>query len=262
MQRYWKPNKKVGEIDADIEYAKSKGYLFDPLKTSHDEIVSKFIKLKNMTSAKAVGDAFLVSLSTRRLDLRSALGSFAINSRFPEHKLNLSPYVTCDTGAKYCEICGIYEFIVPTTRNLSRLNFERYKWGGIQHDDPLYAWLDLSQFLKIECPEPTETDRKLMREILHICASLPSDDGPNALAKQLTRTFKSNKDERRVAIEILSYCGVLQPSNHSGYFNEFTIASERVRTSHHKNDWSYPANWWKGSDGINSGAVATYFPNL
>ena len=30
------------------------------------------------------------------------------------------------------------------------LNFERFKWGGVRHSDPLYAALDLERFAEID----------------------------------------------------------------------------------------------------------------
>jgi hypothetical protein len=45
-----------------------------------------------LLSPAEVGEAFLASLTSRRLDLRSALGSYAVARLLPEHSLTPVPY--------------------------------------------------------------------------------------------------------------------------------------------------------------------------
>lgn len=78
----------------------------------------------------------------------------------------------------------------------------------------------------------------------------------------LSGALKSNAQERRVLIEILALCGVLQSRQVPGYLERFVPVSERVHTGQHLNDWRYPAIWWRGVDGIDEAAVALYFPDL
>jgi len=266
LDAFWKSGWKSDGADApelsDIEYAKSEGYWFDPIEVSHDVLVEWLITLKESVSARDVGNAFLASLSTRRLELRSALASYAFISSFPKHSLSSSPHSKVPSGAEVCHICGFYNF--PETRNedLNVLNFERHKWGGVRHDDPLYTWFDLSRFRELDYLEPTKDDYDIMRKILDISTRISDDARPSALAKDLSGIIESNDAERRVLVEILSFCGVLQPRNESGYFGEFTIASERRDTNEHTNDWGYPAIWWRGADGVNAAAVSTYFPDI
>jgi hypothetical protein len=52
------------------------GLLLPPFdETSHDELVDRVRQLVSVTEQRMVADAFLASLGSRRLDLRSALGS-------------------------------------------------------------------------------------------------------------------------------------------------------------------------------------------
>jgi hypothetical protein len=146
---------------------------------------------------------------------------------------------------------------------LNVLNFERHKWGGVRRDDPVYSWFDLSLFRQETLlPQSTSADRQTMRQILETARSMQPSATAGGLEKALAGTFTSSKAERRVLIEILAVCGVLQPMSKKGYFGEFTLSCEREHTGQHFNDWGYPAMWWRGSDGVNEAALAAYFPDL
>jgi len=164
------------------------------------------------------------------------------------------------SGSELCRICGRWS--KAETVDLNVLNFERHKWGGVRHTDPVYAWFDLSEHQKTDYLEPTEEDRTILKEIIQRAGTVASDATPGTLAKALSDCMRSNESERRILIEILSFCGVLQPSGRSGFFGEFTLPGDRHHTGQHLNDWRYPAIWWRGSDGINATALATYFPDL
>jgi hypothetical protein len=266
LQTFWK-NGWTRDADRrispdDFAYAKRMGYMFDPINLSHDQVVSRLIEERSRVDRIAVSDAFLASFGSRRLDLRSALGSYAFAANFPPHEIANTPASAVPSGALRCEWCGIYERSTPAEIDLNVLNFGRHKWGGVRHDNPTYAWLDLSLFRTEQFVEPTAADRQIMRRIIETARSMEPVATVSSLEKALAGTFKSSKDERRVLIEILAICGVLQPRNRSGYFGEFTFAYEREHTGQHLNDWGYPAIWWRGSDGVSETALAAYFPDL
>ena len=81
----WKRDKTIDS--ADFEYARQAGYMFDPVTVAHDDIVARLLTIRNRVSVEQVTDAFMASLSTRRLELRSALGSFSFAAHFPDHRL-------------------------------------------------------------------------------------------------------------------------------------------------------------------------------
>ena len=57
----------TGEQLADLELAKSEGYMFDfPKPISHEETMSRLGEVLPKINRKADSDAFLYSLSTRR----------------------------------------------------------------------------------------------------------------------------------------------------------------------------------------------------
>jgi len=256
----WKEDAHASVPLDDVAYAKRKGYMFDPIALSHDQIVTRLIDERGRADLTALANSFLASLGSRRLDLRSALGSYAFASNFPRHEATKTPASIDHSGAMRCKWCGFPENNTETDLNV--LNFERHKWGGVRRDDPVYAWLDLSLFRKGEFHEPTNGDKQIMRQILSTASSMKPNATTGELEKALVGIFKSSKAERRVLIEILSICGVLQPRNRSGYFGEFTFAFEREHSGQHQNDWGYPAIWWRGSDGVSETALAAYFPDL
>jgi len=246
----------------DFAYAKRMGYMFDPIELSHDQVVSQLIEERERADLTALSNSFLASLGSRRLDLRSALGSYAFASNFPQHEIAMTSATIVPSGARRCNWCGFYEFQNPVKVDLSLLNFERHRWGGVRRDNPVYAWLDLSLFRAEALQNPTDTDKQMMHEILEAARSMEPDATASSLEKALAGTLKSSKAERRVLIEILAVCGVLQPRSRAGYFGEFTLDFEREHTGQHFNDWSYPAIWWRGSDGVSETALAAYFPDL
>lgn len=241
----------------DFELACNAGYMFKPEEFDHDKVVSRVKEARSRCKLLSVSNAFLASLSSRRLELRSALGSFAVLSEFPEHA---APGEKKET----CEICGYS--LVSEKEDLSVLNFERLKWGGVRHSDALYAAFDLTLFAQLEPVLPTSDDLRIMHEIVEILQSAAPDDTPRQLEQKLNKTFASNKEERDVLLTILAYCGVLQPEGRTGYFQVFT---NRAFSDHidnlpkaYKLDWRYPLCWWRGKDGVNKRALRHYFPQL
>src|SRR4051794_33003022 len=62
----------------DFEYAKRAGVMFDGERLSHDKIVERALLAVRNADRESVADAFVGSLSSRRMELRSALGSFPV----------------------------------------------------------------------------------------------------------------------------------------------------------------------------------------
>jgi hypothetical protein len=235
---------------ADFAIARAAGYMFDPARCEHGLTISRAIALRESVRVEAVVDAFVGSLSSRRLAQRSALGSLAVIRNLPQHE-----YVE----AKWCcRLCGAVPG--PETLDLNVFNFERYKWGGVRHGTPEYAVFDLEQFSRSTCPQSTDADRSILQEILRAAENAAPGARPNDLQKAIAPLFPSNRDERKIILAILGNCGVLQPRGRTGFFREFTAAgSERNPPPSNKNDWNYPVAWWRGSDGVDREAVHHYF---
>src|SRR4051794_31777698 len=82
----WKANTARSNIaPEDLAYAINAGYMFLPEQVTHDDVVRRVIAIRKTVTMHDASRAFLASLSTRRLDLRSALGTFAVARHFPAH---------------------------------------------------------------------------------------------------------------------------------------------------------------------------------
>lgn len=237
---------------ADYAYARDAGYMFEAVERSHDDLIHWLKVSLDGVSLQDVSRAFLSSLSTRRLELRSALGSFAIARYFPAHRYHGNDFS--------CAICGVFKGSIRTY-DLSILNFERYKWGGVRHEHPEYISFDLEQFRKLERVEPTPHDLKIMRQIIETVSHSEPDNRPRTLEKRLVNVLASNKAEREILLQILAYCGIIQPTNVPSYFESFINYSERTEPLGNRY-WKYPICWWRGTHGINLPTLFSYFPDL
>ena len=141
--KYWDPSKgwiRKELTKEDYNYAVKAGYMFDDIISSHDETVENCIEAIQKISKEKVVKAFVSSLTSRRLDLRSALASFACGEKLYFHSHTVTK--------KACESCG--EYNSETEIDLNILNFERHKFGGVRHLQPTYINLDLNILSKEE----------------------------------------------------------------------------------------------------------------
>lgn len=146
-------------------------------------------------------------------------------------------------------------------QDLNILNFERFKWGGIRHLDPLYIAFDLNQYSNSEKLVPTSEDYGILNKILIALNELPPEGKIRDLEKALTKIIKSNKEEREVLLQILGYCSILSNKEYLGFINKFIPFVEREEPNHYKNDWTYPVCCWTGKNGLNREALKIIFPN-
>jgi hypothetical protein len=256
---YWSASGWKRQSDtapADLAYAKAAGLMFDPLLLSHQQAVEWAIRSRDSVSKEQVLKLFLVSLTTRRLDLRSALGSFATSRNLRVHVLENS-----NGPARCCPVCGIYENL-DKPADLNLLNFERFKWGGVRHDDPIYIALDLQEVAKQPALEPSPDDARIMADILHAARTIPENARLSDLVKKLASIFPSNVAERRTLIGILGYCGILVDQSRASFFDSFPHFCDRKDTRWAKDDWPYPVRWWQGSFGVEEKAASYWFPSL
>ncbi|MEI6620514.1 MAG: hypothetical protein WCP28_01230 [Actinomycetes bacterium] len=238
----------------EFDRAVSNGLMFNgPRTLDHDGWVTAARAAAAATTLTEVSDAFVASLTTRRLDIRSAIGSFAIARVLPEHGF------TVVAGSRQCSVCGL-----PAddySQDLNILNFERFKWGGVRRDDIVYVAFDLEQFSHAPraavTPDAITLGRDLLREL--------ADVAPTATAHQVAdrlRRLAGNQDQRRVLLEVLGMCGVLASPARPGYNVGYTPTARRVLAPGHFMDTAYPVCWWRGSDGVNQAAVAEFLPQL
>ncbi len=250
-ERYTRPE--------EFEYAKSKGWMFDPLTISHDDAIKRIIQIRETIATKQLVMAFLSSLSTRRLELRSAIASYHIAKKIVEHT-----YTPCISGHSYenneivkdhysCLICReiqpipMFSYENYSNIDLNVMNFERIKWGGLRLGDLMYTLFDLEQFVKEEVNEPKTEDIEIFNNILQQALSCNAGDFPSVLRKKIKgiENFKTNKSEIDAIIEVLACIGVLEPKSYD-------------RATSSKNEWTY-IEYWRGEDGYNAANVLKYF---
>lgn len=230
----------------DFAYAKAQGVMFDPVSLSHDECLSGILATCAALPPGKAARAFVSSLSTRRLDWRSGLASYALAQALTEH-----PYTPVESGRSFgpdgevtristtCIRCrdardGIIGQEHYADIDLNVLNFERLKWGGVRHGKLDYTWFDLRELARMDVPEPTSDDVAILNAVLRAAASSQPGDHASALEPRLKPLLASSKDERRMLIEALACIGVLRP-----------LSSDRP--GHGKSDWQYAFNW-RGED--------------
>ena len=250
----WLDQDKQRTPRKDLAYAKKAGMMFAPITVTHDDIIKMALSARKPVTARRVANAFVSSLTSRRLDLRSSLGSFAVVQHLPRHKL-----MRLD-GSRECALCGTYDD--KTCENLSVLNFERHKWGGVRHDQPLYAGFDLGLFNKLPAATPTKDDIQALRNIFTIIKSAPRWVSSAELEQGLRLAIKSNKDERDNVVAILGFCGILGTRSHPGYRTSFVPVTHRELPARRFVDMSYPACWWTRKDGLNKRAIDYWFGHL
>jgi hypothetical protein len=255
FRKHWSPSGWTnGTITAaEFDYAKQLGLMFDPIDVTHEAVIARALDIRQKIAPERVGRAFLASLSTRRMDWRSALGSLSAVLHLPSHSF------VSRSNSSYCAICGEVSSVAEVDLNV--LNFERLKWGGVRHDRPHYAALDLEWFASLTVPEPTDKDLQSLSAAIETMSKLPANARPADLEKSLRGLFPSNAWERRTIIDILGLAGILIPRNRPTFWGEYPFWTEREGPPN-KNDWRYPVLWWSGSDGINRDALRYWFPSL
>lgn len=254
LEAFWttKGWRRAPAVDPhDFDLAKAAGLMFDPSSLPHSEAVERAIIASARFLPREIAHGFVASLSSRRLEFRSALGSFAVGHKLPAHAAVAAP----GSGVT-CGVCS--EYVREQLIDWNVLNFERMKWGGVRHESPSYIAFDLTLFERLVEPIPTADDWAILRELLAVARSQAPEARPGDLEKALTTVVPSNKAERRVLLQILGYTGILQPSSSPSYLDQFVPAVHRV--SH--TEWSYPMSLWRGRDGVRDTAVSSWFPEL
>ena len=252
----------------ELTAAKRQGYLFDyPEFESHSETLIRRYDLLTHIDPKDVANAFLFSLSTRKLEYRSALGSYYYLSAVPEHDFMKSHNETLAAAGGHCYLCGWSALKTTPSRQSIKsgynfYNWLRYKYGGI----PIgtiginYALFDLEQFIKLPKVTPTEKDKQIFRNILSCVDCLKSSDKAGKLRDTITKAkiLKSNKDEVSVLLGELGICGILASNDFPAYDTYFANEYERDPVEY-KNDFAYPVNRWHARDGINTEKLNAVF---
>ena len=209
LKAYWSSEGwKNGSVSVDdFLIAKKEGYMFDyPKYISHDEAVKKLIDLVKKVGKNDVSNAFLYSLSTRKLEYRSILGSYYYAKAIKEHEILPDK----EDSPCHCYACGWYKWSKEPNDNdrregLNVFNFERYKFGGVRHTKLDYAIFDIEQFLKLPKVVPTAEDKIILKKILKVIEKMQPSDKAGKFRDTILREkiFKTNKNEVSNILDLL-----------------------------------------------------------
>lgn len=258
LDTYWcSKGWKNGQIsEENFTLAKEEGYMFDyPVAIDHYEYLKKLRGILELITSEDVANAFLYSLSTRKLEYRSALGSYWYAVSIPYHTCNMNLCCLCNWSSWKKE---------PEQYDLAHgvnvYNFERFKWGGVRHTHANYALFDLQEFLKLPKVNPTKQDRKILHEILDCVEQLEPKNKAGKLQKLITKKkiLKSNAQEVDIILNILGICGVLASEAYPCYVDRFVDVYHR-NPPELTNDRIYPLNRWRVCDGVNKNRYKIVF---
>jgi hypothetical protein len=251
----WRRDRAWPSPDA-MRIAVDAGVMFSARRTEdHDGWVKAARAASASLSTREVGDAFLASLTSRRLDLRSALGSYAVARFLPEHAIELAPH------DYRCLVCGDSTSPGDPPEDMNVLSFERFKWGGVRRDKIMYIAFDLEQFARAPRLAPSDADIDLGQRLIDQLRRLP-DETPAAKAASHLKMIKGNKAERDVLVGILGVTGILQTAEHPAYAKAFVRLKDRELPGRRFVDQAYPACWWTAADGVNAEALKIFLPQL
>ena len=254
LDSYWNSDGWRGDVPPPAEAAVAAGIMFDrPWVAGHDEVVEAARAAAARLSIDEVGDAFLAGLGAKRMDLRSALGSYAVARHLPAHRFRPG------ADAHRCDLCEMIDEAQPIDRNV--MSFERFKWGGVRRDDLGYVAFDLEQFARAPRLEPRDADVELGRKLIEALRALPPKTTA-ARAVSALRVLPGNNDERGVVLDILGVCGILRTASRPGYADAFVPYSARELPPTHHVERSYPVCWWRASDGVATSELRTFLPRL
>jgi hypothetical protein len=156
-----------------------------------------------------------------------------------------------------CGECGAWDRV---DQDVSVLNFERHKWGGVRHGTPMYASFDLDLFALSERAVESDKDVAILNAILDSARESAGDDHARDLERRIAPLFPSNKAEREILLGILALCDVFATPEHPGLLARWVPIDQREPPPKPaKNDWLYPMFWWRGSTGVNEDAARAVF---
>lgn len=235
-----------------------------PLVLDHDALIAALVEARERTDRERVVAAFVSGLRAKRLDWRSPLGSYAFHLHHPLHTLDAFDPSGGTMDYLECRACGLFSNQGRRDVEIDFAYFAARRGTSTVADDfhgPTHALADLLLFADAEVPPPRDEDWAVLRELLQRVRGLPSDARLTDLNRALIGLFSGNKYARQQVLEILGYCGVLQPRSRPLMTERFFCWDDDQFHPHFATrEWDYPVSWWTGADGVNDAGVAYWFP--
>ena len=219
----------------------------------HDQLVQACRQATEIISPRAVGSAFVASLTTKRLDLRVVLPSFAVCRKLPLHEFQ---HTTIFTGGDrgVCAICGLPEK-------------EIIVGSEIQSPGPAYylenSLAVLENFPQMDKPEPTSKDIESLKLII----SRLGDSGGaklGELPKLLQGVFPSNKYQRQDLLGFLAIAGAFKLEVESFFegWVPFDLRESVMPSHFYAKDSLHPLRHYKPGTALNWDALNFWFGDM
>lgn len=255
LQKYAYDRDSISKLE--FELAKKEGILFDSIEITHNECIEKIFNIDNICSKESYIKLFLASLSTNYLDWRCGLSVYAIMQTFPQHKFTIANPKEVSHNPP-CSICSNLEV---TKEDFALANQVRFTWGGLLSHALKFYQFYLREHKKLDFAEPTKEDLNIFSAIMEIIVNAgEKDKAKKEIESKIgkIKNFKSNKEQRKVLLETLGYCSIMETVDHEGSLTKFTNLGNAPRTTINS-DWEYPVDFWLGKDGINKKAFEFWF---
>jgi hypothetical protein len=240
----------------DMEYLRLHGLAYDKKEMTHMELVKWALDEFKKCNKKKVTDNFLVGVGKNQPQFRAALSAYAIMALFPEHAYySLNKY---HQDILYCMTCGAMEKGVI---DFTFLNSIRYGCGVAFGSNPEYtAFLLKVHNDEDEHLQPTSEDLNVFSAIIRFILNAEDTEKPTTLYKKIRKIpgVVMNTEQARHFLDLLGHAGILQTQKHLGLIYEYTNLG-LTPSSSRSTDWSYPVDFWRGSDGINKDAFLYWF---
>jgi hypothetical protein len=239
--------------DEDFAYAKAHSMMFECENISHNAAFERTKAAVQKIDRQDVINAFLFSLSTRRLEYRSAIASYCIGKTTPLHDFTPS----ASPNELICAICGQHTYVFDEPVDFNPINYFRH--GSGVSTEAVDVLFDLEHFYDLPAVKPTAEDYKILNDIKRTIESAKATDHPVQLKKSLAKIIKSNEDERLHLLDILGAIGILHDDTHFGYADEYAPYSKREERNTRFDDFDYPVRWWQGKHGLDHDKWSFWF---
>ncbi|MEI0698733.1 hypothetical protein R4K92_07350 [Brachyspira intermedia] len=241
----WIDDSKMHINEEDFLYAKEKGLMFDFSKEiiKYDELIKNISSLIKEIDFNNTVKAFLCSLSSRAVHLRSFISSYYLSKKMMSYDFSNTENIEKEFYNKYNIMIDDFHLEYQNV-----YNFEKYKWGGVRLEQLSYIYFDLREFSKIDFEfNPTKEDINIFNAILERIDSYNiKNDSANKMQAVLKDILKSSKNERIILLEILAYLDILEAKEERKYRD--TELSEKLMN-------------WRGGDSYNKINAKNIFGN-
>jgi len=251
--RYWSAagwKDKPSTSTTDLAYGKAHRLLFDDVTLTHAEVNAWLQRALADVTAATVTDAFIASLSSGRLDLRSALASWVYGRFAKPHAL-----VRWHSGDDLCRVCGHRPRV---KHDLSLLSFERHQFGGVRSKDAEYIAFDLTELMAAPKKPPTDEDASIFRRIIDAAGRVKPTGNHADLNRAIKTVVAGGAGARGKILQTLAYCGVLEDPAHVG-FAHGGMSHYDLNQAGRGTDIGYPLEWWRGTHGVNQANLKRLF---